>query len=1077
MSVKQYSFDQQKRFVIENFDQANTFSSFLPGIAGVKGVPMWTFYVNRGQGICSFGVKDKHSPIMEFAPANIAYKTVATSGFRTFIKFKKDGAMYEPFRPVQDAPHIKRRMYIEANQVSIEEIHEEYGIRVFVQYFHMPEENFAGLVRKVSITNLNEEPLEVEVLDGLPEILPYGVTNEAYKEVGNLLRSWMEVYNLENHVPYYRVRASIGDEAEVSEVTSGHFYLSFTDEEALVSPIVDAALIFGSDTSLQHPEAFYTSDVKQLQQAKQITANKVPCGFTPVQKQIEAQETINICTIIGHVKSIDIIQAQVDRLVSLDFIEKKQQIALALVRELTNAIETTTSSELFDEYCRQSYLDNVLRGGYPYILENGKEGFVYHLFSRKHGDLERDYNFFTIAPEYYSQGNGNFRDANQNRRNDIYFSPQVGSFNAKMFMSLIQADGYNPLSVKGCSFEVRQEEKGGISALVEKHFQTHRDELVQMLEGKFTPGQLINFIENNNLSYKLEEKVFLTDVLQISKQNIEASFGEGYWIDHWTYNMDLIESYLDVYPEHMHQFLFEDKTYTFFDSPVMVQPRSEKYVLSKGKVRQYGAVVEDEEKMARQAIDIQDTNWLKTAHGNGDVYYTNLFAKLISLSLNKFATLDPAGIGVEMEANKPGWNDALNGLPGIFGSGVSETFELKRMVQFLLSVMSDNLEEDVRLPVEIAHLLTGVYQLLEKNSRGELSDFHYWDEVASLREDYRESIRFGIEGEEIIVSLQKIYKMYELFLHKIDTGIAKAEQLGNGLYPTYITFEVEEYEVVTDSTGKEILSHYGLPKVVVKKFKEPTPLPYFLEGPARAFKTLKDKEKAKDIYQAIKQTELYDKEIKMYKTSVSLEEESHEIGRIKAFTPGWLERESVFLHMTYKYLLALLKAELHEEYFDEMQDALIPFLDPSTYGRSTLENSSFIASACNPDPATHGRGFVARLSGSTAEFLSMWKIMMMGKKVFQVQEGQLTMTLSPVLPAWLFDAEGKVSFTFLGKTKVTYHNHNKKDTFGVDKAEVQSYQLFYQNGNEKVVEGRALQGEEARAVRDGEVTEIHVTLG
>ena len=33
----------------------------------------------------------------------------------------------------------------------------------------------------------------------------------------------------------------------------------------------------------------------------------------------------------------------------------------------------------------------------------------------------------------------------------------------------------------------------------------------------------------------------------------------------------------------------------------------------------------------------------------------------------KFSTLDPFGMGVEMEGGKPGWNDAMNGLPGTTG--------------------------------------------------------------------------------------------------------------------------------------------------------------------------------------------------------------------------------------------------------------------------------------------------------------------------------------------------------------------------------------------------------------------------
>jgi len=41
---------------------------------------------------------------------------------------------------------------------------------------------------------------------------------------------------------------------------------------------------------------------------------------------------------------------------------------------------------------------------------------------------------------------------------------------------------------------------------------------------------------------------------------------------------------------------------------------------------------------------------------------------------NKAASLDPSGIGIEMEANKPNWYDSLNGLPGLLGSSISETF-------------------------------------------------------------------------------------------------------------------------------------------------------------------------------------------------------------------------------------------------------------------------------------------------------------------------------------------------------------------------------------------------------------------
>ena len=82
-------FDQQNRFVIEDFNSFPPFASFLPGIAGPLGIPLWAFYVNRGQAIASFGVESKNTPIMEFQPANKAYQTTPTTGFRTFLKVRR----------------------------------------------------------------------------------------------------------------------------------------------------------------------------------------------------------------------------------------------------------------------------------------------------------------------------------------------------------------------------------------------------------------------------------------------------------------------------------------------------------------------------------------------------------------------------------------------------------------------------------------------------------------------------------------------------------------------------------------------------------------------------------------------------------------------------------------------------------------------------------------------------------------------------------------------------------------------------------------------------------------------------
>lgn len=1052
-----YRFNEKKQFIIEDYHKAKTFASFLPGIAGIDGIPMWAYYVNRGQCMGSFGVRDKDSTIMEFLPANIMYKYIELNGFRTFIKL--NGEIHEIFSSYSK-DEVKRKLYIEKNVLKLEEINKTLGLTVRITYFTMPKENFAALVRKVEIENLSNEPKEIELLDGLVQILPFGVKNNDYQSMANLFKAWFDIFNLEENIAYYKVRATTSDSAEVGEVNRGNFYASFSSESnGLIKPIVDMDVIFGYNTSLTFPEGWKGS-VKNLTEKTQITINKVSGGFTA--EGFTLKEKYVLCTLIGHVSSPESVNSRKSDF-TLEYIERKQKEATDLVEELLKDTATETSQPILDEYVNQCYLDNILRGGYPLILKTKEKNFVYHVYSRKHGDLEREYNFFSLEPAYYSQGNGNFRDVNQNRRNDILFNPEVKDFNVKQFMSLIQADGYNPLIVKGLNFKLREEALEKVLSYVLKGSSGVKELLVKA----YTPGKLMTYIEDYNIELKISREEFLNRVLSNSDQSYEAEFGEGYWVDHWTYNMDLVESYLKIYPDKLEEFLFEYKDYRYFESMERILPRRDKYVLAQGKVRQYGAVIEDKEKIERLKVNPKGTNWLRVNEGRGSIYETNLYVKLLSLALVKFSTLDPYGIGIEMEANKPGWNDAMNGLPGIFGSGVNEAAELKRLIQFILEA-SSNFKKHIKLPVEMAELMEKTLESLKHYNDKKLNDYEYWDRVSSLREAYREKIRFGITGEEVSYHTYNIAKIFVDFSDKLEQGLEKAFKYGDGIYPTYLYYEAENYEVIE---GKKSPVN-GYDNVIVKSFKCYA-LPSFLEGPTRVMKVLKSKDKARDLYSKIKQSEIYDKKLKMYKTSLSLEDTTLEIGRARAFTPGWLEREAIFLHMEYKYLLELLNSGLYDEFYEDIKTMLVPFMNPEVYGRSILENSSFIASSVNPDEDTHGRGFVARLSGSTAEMLSIWYTMMVGHKGFKVEKGSLILAFDPILPGWLFK-EGKVSFKFLGNTLVNYYNPQKLDTYDKKNITIDKIILRTKEGISTEIKGSIIESTYAEKVRTGEIANIDI---
>lgn len=1042
--------DENKRYRIDNYGKKTTFASFLPGISGRNGIPIWCYYVNRGQGVTSFGVDCKDQAIMEFFPAHQAYQNVKTQGFRTFIK--KNGCYFEPFK----ADYQNTTMAIGMNELEVNHYDESHQIETSVTYYTLPGEKVGALVRKVSIKNVSDEECMIEVLDGMPAVIPYGVNMGSMKEMGQTTKAWMQVEDVDTKTPYFRVRVSMEDTASVQGVEGGNFAHAINDLGEELVTIVDPAVVFDYDTGLDAAVGLLSGSIDELTKKKQVTQNNLPCCFFAEKRTVKAGEEICLYELFGQVENKAILSTCKEKWFQPQFYVEKQLEGNALIDEICNSIETKTGNELFDEYCKQTYLDNVLRGGYPIELAKNK---IFYLYSRKHGDIERDYNYFRMLPEYYSQGNGNFRDVNQNRREDVRFQPYVKEANIRTFYNMIQIDGYNPLSVEKVSYTLEGQQVEKIIRIVPE---ASRLKLLKLLGSKFTPGQLFMTLEDCNWKDEVQEKEFVEMVLQQANGETSGSFGEGYWSDHWTYNLDLVEEYLHIYPENEKELLFEDSSYTYFETRVTLLPRKKRYVKTDNGIRQYNFLDKARKKDC-------ENDKLRSAYGKGEVVTGNLMEKILLLSTLKYATLDPYGMGIEMEGGKPGWYDALNGLPGIFGSSMAETYELARMLKFAIEKLS-SYRQSVIVFSELAELmeaLEGITNQLvakfdENTQEASNQQLDFWNASNDYKELYREKTVFGVSGEKRALSNGYLVNLLEKWLSVVERGIKKAIEYGDGLCPTYFSYKVTKYSEEADM-------------VIPEKF-EVERMPYFLEGPVRYMKIVNEDDEKKSLYRKVKESNLYDRKLSMYKVNTSLHEASYEIGRCKAFTPGWLENESIWLHMEYKYLLELLKAGLYSEFFEDFHNACVPFLDYEMYGRSVLENSSFLASSANPNEAIHGKGFVARLSGSTAEFLNMWQIMMFGETPFILRDGELIMQLLPVIPSYLLSEECKVEAMLFGKTKVCYNIEDKMDVIP-GRYNVQTVLVEWNDGTKTSFEEGVITGDSAIRIRNGEAVEIKCMIG
>jgi hypothetical protein len=1004
-----------KTFTSQTYQKQKPFAGFLPGIAGQEGLPMWVFYVNRGQAISSFGIRDKNGAITEFYPANLAYAYIHQNGFRTFIKYQEE--VYECFQE----KNTKQTLLVDAHQIILEEEITKWQVKVRITYATLPNMPLSALMRKVDLISLDGKTKDLLIVDGLTQMLPAGIDYGGYKAVSYLLQSWMEVQEGDNHV-FLKLRASTADSSEVKAVEDGNFYayVGLPQQQYLY----DYKAVFAQDSSFATPYQLQQFNFAQMAKQAQAPVNQVPSAFVVAPITLNQQHTFY--GLFGYSQDRQQLTTLLSQLTP-EVLANKFSENQKTIDQLIEEIATETNNPMLDGYFQQCYLDNILRGGYPIELETLDGSIGYHIYSRKHGDLERDYNFFSLEPSYLSQGNGAFRDVLQNRRNDVYFHPQVAKTTIAQFASFLQADGYNPLSIEGIMFTFTGKLDGYPQAM-----QT-------LLKGEFTPGQVANLAGR----LKLPVMETVRSIIRLSHYQFKATFGEGYWGDHFTYFLDLLEAYLDVYPDHLESLLAQKHRY--FLSPAYVNKRSEKYVLKDGKVRQYHAVHHDHQLPPR--------GWLTLASGN--VATTSLYGKLLTLITNKFSQLDPEELGLMYEAERPGWNDAMNGIPGLFGSGVSEMLELKRLVHFMQSLSSQDVEV-------LAPLVNLIESLLTINQP---TLFARWSARMDALEAYREALK-----KPLAVATVPGEKVTSL-LKKMETTLDASLQRLLAIHPipyTYFAYDVTDYEVMPSGNAERTF-------VKAKAFKRIN-IPHFLEAPARLLSSgFVRGEAANKLYQTIKASNLYDQGLNIYKTSMPLDEQSMEIGRIRAFTPGWLERESAFLHMTYKYMLGLLKAEAYQPYFETIATGMTCFMDPLVYGRSPLENSSFIATSNNPDKSKHGQGFYARLSGSTAEVISMWKRLFFGPKLFSIRDGQLQCQMAPKLPVSFFK-NGQVKTRLFANTEVVMTLQNKEGQLD-DKLTVIGYRLFTKTSTTPTaIAGAVIQGSLAEAIRLGQFVKIEVLL-
>ena len=104
----------------------------------------------------------------------------------------------------------------------------------------------------------------------------------------------------------------------------------------------------------------------------------------------------------------------------------------------------------------------------------------------------------------------------------------------------------------------------------------------------------------------------------------------------------------------------------------------------------------------------------------------------------------------------------------------------------------------------------------------------------------------------------------------------------------------------------------------------------------------------------------------------------------------------------------------------------------------------------------------------------MWSLATVGPQPFIVNDKGLAVRFRPELPAWLFREDGTLSFTFLGRITVVYHNATGGDLFSENDWSVRKTVLTADNGEEIKLDDPFVPEPWSSRIRARRVTRIDV---
>ena len=755
----------------------------------------WMFISSNG-GLTA-GRKNAEFAIFPYYTDDKITESYDSTGSKSIFQVlsNENNQVWEPFseRFSGNMYSISRNLYknLYGNKVIFEEVNHDLKLTYRYQW---NSSNKYGFVRKSELINHSKINYQINVLDGIQNIIPYGVTSDLQNAASNLVDAYKRSeIQKDSGVGIFALSAIIVDKAEPSEALKANiaWSLGMKNPSYLVSSLQlsqfrkKQKVTPENDSKGEKGAYFINSEINLKENSKQewmIVANVNQDHSDIAQISSTIQTEKNIEALIN-----DDIELGTKNLIALNASSDGLQLTadnLRDTRHFANTLFNIMRGGIFDfnyQIEKQDFLKYIHKANtlvfqkleknlnqlpLLFSLQNLKEfaskendsdferlslEYLPLKFSRRHGDPSRPWNKFSINTQSEIDGTkildyeGNWRDIFQNWEALAHSFPEFIENMIHKFLNATTFDGYNPYRVTKDGFDWETIE------------------------------------EDNPWSYI------------------------GYWGDHQIiYLLKFLECIENHYPKKLETY-FNTDIFVYANVPYIIKPYETILKNPKDTI----AFNPDLDLKIREERNILGADAALLKDANGQIYRVNFIEKMLATVLAKMSNFIPEG-GIWLNTQRPEWNDANNAL---VGNGVSMVtlYYLRRFLNYFQNLLASSEVETIKISNEMVEFYHSIRENLikfEPSLKGKFNDADrkiILDKLGQAASEYRHHVyQNGFWGKKRTVSMEGLQRFIEVSLKFIDHSI-DANKREDNLYHAYNLMTVENDATISISHLSEML--------------------------------------------------------------------------------------------------------------------------------------------------------------------------------------------------------------------------------------------------------------------------------